>query len=311
MLGCSRTEYSEPVINDVRPNTRHKRSVGKLATPLGLIALMMLLLALHGCAQTPNIYTMQPSALETIRAEISTIGVYLSPERPETEVLLPAKGIWGGLKRGIVVGASMPVMIGFISPIPGGTVLGLLVSPFGALIGGVYGVFTAAPVEEVEHAEVILAIATEKLRHRGLGDRFIENIIDLGHARTQLNFVALPEAHASPLTKTSHPPMDVIDARLQIRVQKTGLYGMYSIDPPTDTFVQVHVQLVRLRDNTILLDEHFTCSSDEERTFKDWADQAGADVIDEFQDCVPELAEKIVDDFFRVYPIDWSDGAAF
>jgi hypothetical protein len=248
-----------------------------LSTPLRLIALTMLLLALSGCAQTPNIYTMQPSALETIRAEISTIGVYLSPERPQTEVLLPAKGVWGGLKRGIVVGARLPVMIGFVSPIPGGTFLGLLVSPFGALIGGVYGVFTAVPVEEVEHAEVILAIATERIRQSGLGDRFIENIIDLGNARTQLNFVVLPEVHASPLAKQPHPPMDAIDARLQIQVQKTGLQGMYSINPPTDTFVQVQVQLVRLRDNTILLDEHFACASDEERTFKDWADQAGAD----------------------------------
>jgi hypothetical protein len=286
-------------------------TAGFSTKPPRLIPLLVLLLALHGCAQAPTIYTMQPSALETIRAEISTIGVYLSPERPQTEVLLPAKGIWGGLKRGIVVGASLPVMIGFVSPIPGGTVLGLFVSPFAALIGGVYGIFTAIPAEEVEHAEVILAIATEKIRQRGLSDRFIENIIDRGNARTQLNFVALPPAHAPSLANPSHPPMESIDARLQIQVQKTGLHGMYSIDPPTDTFVQVHVQLVRLRDNTILLDEHFTCASDEERTFRDWADQAGADLIDEFQDCVPELAEKIVDDFFRVYPLKWSDGVAF
>ena len=276
-----------------------------------MIPFLVAMLMLAGCAKTPHIYTMQPSALETIRAEISTIGVYLSPERPQTEVLLPAKGVLGGLKRGVVVGASLPVMIGFVSPIPGGTFLGLLVSPFGALIGGVYGVFTAVPAEEVEHAEVILEMATEKIRQRGLSDRFIENIIDLGHARTQLKFVALPEAHASPLSKPPHSPMDAVDARLQIQVQKTGLQGMYSIDPPTDTFVQVHVQLVRLRDNTILLEEHVTCASDEERTFKDWADQSGANLIDEFQNCVPELAEKIVDDFFRVYPIDWSDSAAF
>lgn len=67
-----------------------------------------------GCAQTMNIYTLQPSSIENIRSEISTIGVYLSPELAETEVLLPAKGFWGGVKRGIVVGAAMPVMIGFI-----------------------------------------------------------------------------------------------------------------------------------------------------------------------------------------------------
>jgi hypothetical protein len=207
-------------------------TAGFSTNPPRLMPLLVLLLALYGCAQTPAIYTMQPSALETIRAEISTIGVYLSPERPQTEVLLPAKGVWGGLKRGIVVGASLPVMIGFVSPVPGGTFLGLLVSPFGALIGGVYGIFTAVPAEEVEHAEVILAIATEKIRQRGLSDRFIENIIDLGHARTQLSFVALPPAPSSSPANPSHPPMDAVDARLQIQVQKTGLHGMYRIDPP-------------------------------------------------------------------------------
>jgi hypothetical protein len=76
--------------------------------------------------------------------------------------MLPAKGVWDGLKRGIVVGASLPIMIGLTSPIPGGTFLGILVSPFGAVIGGIYGIFTAVPADEVEHAEVVLAIAQRK-----------------------------------------------------------------------------------------------------------------------------------------------------
>jgi hypothetical protein len=71
-------------------------------------------MVLTSCTQTPSIYTMRPLALETIRAETSTIGVYLSPDRPKTEVLLPAKGIWGGLKWGIVVGDSLSVMTGLL-----------------------------------------------------------------------------------------------------------------------------------------------------------------------------------------------------
>ena len=279
--------------------------------PLVLIAWLVVALAMAGCAQTPAIYTMRPEALEAIRSEISTIGVYISPEPPETEVMLPAKGVWGGLKRGIVVGASLPIMIGFASPLPGGTVLGVLIAPLGAVIGGIYGIFTAVPAEEVEHAEVVLAIAAEQIKQRKLRDEFIKRVIDLGNTQTELTFVEWQAASASVDTHNqaplSYPQKEKIDALLNIQVQKVGLHGIYTIDPPTDTFVQVHVELIRLKDDTILLDEHFTCASDEERTYQDWADQGGSDVIHEFRDCVPELTEKIIDDFFMVYPINWND----
>ena len=63
---------------------------------------------------------MKPLALERIRSELSTVGVSLLPSLPATEVVLPAKGVWGGAKRGVVAGATLPVMIGFVSPVPGG-----------------------------------------------------------------------------------------------------------------------------------------------------------------------------------------------
>jgi len=280
---------------------------------LVLTAWLVVVLNMAGCARTPRIYMMQPEALEAIRSEISTIGVYLSPEPPETVVMLPAKGVWGGLKRGIVVGASLPIMIGLASPIPGGTFLGVLVSPLGAVLGGIYGIFTAVPAEEVEHSEVVLAIATEKIKQRKLRDAFIKNVIDMGNTTTGLTFVAWQEARVSTdMHNKAHlpyPQKEKIDALLNIQFEKVGLHGSYTIDPPTDTFVQVHVELIRLKDNTNLLDEHFTCASDEERTYQDWADQAGSDMIYEFRDCVPELTEKIIDDFFMVYPIEWRDDA--
>ena len=276
-----------------------------------LILVSVIILACFGCAPTPDIYTMQPSALETIRANISTIGVDLSPERPKTEVLQPAKGVWGGLKRGIVVGATLPVMIGFASPIPGGTFLGMLVSPFGALVGGIYGIYKAVPAEDVEQAEMMLAIASEKVRNQGLRKDFVAAVIDLGNRRTPFAFVAWPGKDDGKSAKPFQQSTDFIDARLAVRVERTGLRGIYHVDPPSDTFIQVRVRLIGLREDAILFDERFICASDEERGFRDWADHAGSDFIDEFRGCVPELAEKIVDDFFRVYPVRWGDGVAF
>lgn len=276
-----------------------------------VLALLSFLMIVGGCAQTPKIYVMDPVSLETIRSGISIVGVSLSPALSETTVLLPAKGVWGGIKRGVAFGAALPVMLGFASPIPGGTYLGLIASPFSAIAGGIYGVSTAVPAQEVEHAEAMLTIATDNLRQMGLREKFVNRVIDLGNTQTTIKFVAWPEATASPptegMTKPRNPAMDSIDARLKIRVEKTGMRGNYSINPPMDTFIRIHGQLIRSADNAILLDEHFICASDEERTFADWADYEGSDFVDEFRTCVPELAEKIIDDFFLVYPLDWKD----
>lgn len=275
------------------------------------ILLLFFSIMAAGCARTPAIYVMEPVSLEAVRSGISTVGVSLTPGPPETDVLLPAKGVWGGIKRGIVYGAAMPVMLGFASPVPGGTYLGLLVSPLGAVAGGIHGVSTAVPAEEVERAEAMLEIATDNLRQMGLREEFVNSLIDSGNELTTIQFVAWPETPITPpaegWAKHPDPKVDDIDARLEINIEETGLRGIYSINPPMDTFIRIRVQLIRSKDNAVLMDEQFICASDEERTFADWADHEGSDLVDEFRTCVPELAEKIIDDFFLVYPLEWKN----
>jgi hypothetical protein len=58
-----------------------------------------------------------------------------------------------------------------------------------------------------------------------------------------------------------------------------------------------------VEDNLVLMDETLYCMSDEARTFTEWAAGEGRLFVDESRSCVPEMAEKIVDDFFLVYPI--------
>ncbi len=251
---------------------------------------------------------MKPSALERIRSELSTVGVSLLPSLPTTKVVLPAKGVWGGAKRGVVAGATLPVMIGFVSPVPGGTYLGVLLSPICALVGGVHGIFTAIPAQEVENAQIMLEAATAQFRQMGLRDVLLNRIIALGNDRTTLKFVVWPDGKPTSaergVAEHRKPFVEPIDTHLLISVEKSGLRGMDGIDPPTDVFLQIRVQLIRVKDDSVLLDERFTCASDEERMFLDWAADGGVHFIDEIESCVPELAEKIVDDFFRVYPMN-------
>jgi hypothetical protein len=52
-----------------------------------------------------------------------------------------------------------------------------------------------------------------------------------------------------------------------------------------------------------MVSETFFCASEKERTYTEWSQNEGRLFVDEFISCIPELAEKIVDDFFLVYPL--------
>ena len=259
----------------------------------------------YGCSATPRIYTMPPQPLEIIRADVGTVGVALVELPSESEVLMPAKGFWGGARRGFIVGARLPVLIGFVSPVPGGTLLGIFVAPFTAMFGGVYGAITAPPTMEVEVAEKTLEEASAEIKQMGLREIFLETVIGLGNDRTGHRFLRLLDiATGQPNKEILYNPSDLpgVDTVLELKIVKTGLRGSYGIDPSVNTFVQTRIRLIRLKDNTDLLDETLYCQSDQERTFQEWSQKAGIFLIAEFRSCVSELAEKTIDDFFLVYP---------
>ncbi len=132
-----------------------------------------------------------------------------------------------GLKRGIAFGAAMPVMLDFASPVPGDTYIGLLVSPLGAVVGGIYGVSTTVPDQEVEYAEAMLTTATDNLRRMRLREKFVDQVIDTGNAWTTIEFAALPQATASPSGEGSSPIPDLAlaanYARLEISVLEESI----------------------------------------------------------------------------------------
>jgi hypothetical protein len=259
---------------------------------------------LAGCSTAPKIYTMPPIEIETIRADITTVGVILVDAPAESEVLMPAKGFWGGAQRGVIVGARLPILIGFVSPIPGGTLLGIIVAPFTAFFGGVYGALTAPSVQVVEAAEMALENVVAEIRQMDLRTDFINTVVRMGNDRTGKTFVQFPEPEVTqPNTISLNNPSNLsdIDSILELKIEKTGLRGRYQINPPIDTFVQTKIRLIRTADNSVLLEETLLCLSDEQRTFQEWSRKEIV-FVEEFRSCVPELAEKIIDDFFLVYP---------
>jgi hypothetical protein len=286
----------------ISPHMRMKRS---LSLKVIFIAFMAGSCALISCSHTPAIYTMPPTEAEEIRSNIGTVGVVLASYRPQVEAVRPARGWWGGVKRGFVAGAVTPVVVGFVAPIPGGASMGVLIAPFTAAAGSVYGASKALPAEEVDETEAVLNEATARLRALNLRGSFVVTVEKLGNERTGLKFVYLPGI--GPKTRdevVDYSQLEIpdIDAVLELRVEQSGLSGGYGIDSPSSAFIELRSRLIRLANNEVLYEETLSCVS-EERKFAEWADNEGQLFIDAFASCVPCLAEKVVDDFFLVYPV--------
>jgi hypothetical protein len=281
----------------------------KLLIWVGIIFFgVVVVLGLTGCSsRTPNIYKMDPGDLERIRSNIGRVGVTISSYPVERDIQKPAKGITGGAARGFVVGASTPVVIGAVAPVPGGTFIGLLIAPFTAVVGGVYGATKGVPPEVIEEAQAALDQAIDRLKKMNLRQTFIKEVVALGAKRTGLEFVKLPESgpkDPNEVVRYDQMKFQDIDSVLELRIEEAGLMGPYTFNPPSKAFIKILVQLSRAEDNEILIDETLFCVSEIERKYLDWAKNEGQFFVDEFVACIPETAEKIVDDFFLVYPIE-------
>ncbi|UCG12538.1 MAG: hypothetical protein JSU72_18945 [Deltaproteobacteria bacterium] len=279
-----------------------KRSLSLIVLSIAFVAGSW---ALTSCSHTPAIYTKPANEVDQIRSDIGTVGVVISSYRSQIEVVRPARGWWGGVKRGFVVGAAAPIVVGFVSPVPGGTLIGVLFAPFTAVAGSVYGAFKALPPEEIDKTEAALNEATARIRSMNLKESFVETVARLGNERTGWKFVHLrgkgPKTRAEVV---SYDRLEIpgIDAVLEIRIERSGLRGLLTIDPPSSAFLELRSRLIRPTNNEVLYEQTLFCMS-EKRTFAEWDDNEGELFIDAFVSCVPRLAEKVVDDFFLVYPI--------
>ena len=248
---------------------------------------------------------MEPREVEGIRSDIGTVGVVLAPYPPQVEAVLPARGWWGGAKRGFVSGGTIPVVIGFVSPVPGGTAFGAMVAPFTAVAGSVYGAANALPAEAVDETEAVLKEAAVRMRAMDGQETFLRTVLNTGNERTGWKFVRLPDAGPKGREETVlYDPREIpgIDSILEIRREKSGLSGHLHINPPSSAFLTLRSRLIRVSDNRILLEEILTCES-EERPFEQWGEDGGQPFIDAFRSCIDLLAVKVVEDFFLVRPI--------
>jgi hypothetical protein len=262
---------------------------------------------LIGCSHTPDMYKMPPKQVEEIRSGYQSVGIVVSSYSTKPEILRPAKGPLNGAGRGFVIGAALPVMVGFSSPFPLGGVAGLFIAPVTGVAGSIYGAATAVPVREVAVAQAAIEQAVANNRALDQRQDFLYNLVALGAQRTDLDFIILDDI--GPAHRTDYPSYNHIintagiDVILEIRLEKFGLRGFFTIDPYSRLFKQIRARLIKRKDNTVLFDVEYTCSSERKMKYNQWANHSGELIVEESFACATELAEKIIDDFFLVVPI--------
>jgi hypothetical protein len=272
-------------------------------------ALLILIFAagmsgLTGCSSSRNVYSMQSETVEKMRSELDTVGVAVASYRAETKILRPAKGSVGGAGRGIVVGASTTVVAGAVSPVPGGTFIGILLAPVGAIVGMIYGALTATSAAEVEKAEKTVDQTISRLQAMNPMQTLRNETIRMGLERTDLTFIALP-GHG-PKKQNEVVRYDLLDTAgidtvLELRAEAGGLRGRYTISPPSAAYLKIHARLIMKSDSELLMEDTIFCAS-EKRDYSEWSENEGQLFFEALISCLPDLTEKIIDDFFLVYP---------
>ena len=262
---------------------------------------------LTGCSNTPAIYKMSPKQVVQIRSECQSVGIAVSSYSTKPKIIRPAKGPWVGAGRGFMIGAALPIAVGLGTPVPFAALAGLAISPVTGFAGSVYGAATAVPSREVAKAEAAIEQAVANARALDLRKDFLANLVDLGSQRTHRTFTILDGI--GPAHRDDYPPYDRIteisgtDVVLEIRTEKFGLRGLFTVDPSSVSFIEIRARLIQRKDNTVLFDEKYTCSSERKIKYTQWANHSGELIVEESFACATELAEKIIDDFFLVYPV--------
>ncbi|MEN8129741.1 MAG: hypothetical protein ABFS45_06010 [Pseudomonadota bacterium] len=269
------------------------------------IVSVIVLAVMTGCAGIPSTYRMTPEQTKAFRSDLGTIGVAVSEYRAELEFTRPAKGRFGGLKRGFVSGAVKPILLGFVAPVPGGTFVGILVSPFTAIAGAGYGVLNTPPRDEIEKAEAGINQALDKLRSQNLRKAALKDFVQLAEQRSSYTFVPLPgrgPKQRDEEIRYDELDLNGIDTVLELRVTKGGLWGSYEIVPPSAAYLETRVRVIRASDNEVLLEDTVRCVG-EQRKYLEWGENNGQLFYDNALACLPRLQEKIIDDLFLVYPL--------
>lgn len=220
--------------------------------PPALCALVFSL-ALAACAQAPLHLS------ESDRTSLGNIGVLSTGSRPQVDLLLPAKGPVEGAWRGAGSGVKMAIYGGLFSPIPGGVIIGALLSPFFAAGGAIYGATVALPRLWVDRGEQKLRAAAGTLQ---LNRLVREQAVQYALRKTRHHVVDLGTRHVA---MEKPPPLQTyaerhIDTLLLIEITEFATRDA-AISSPFDIQMTAGTRLIRVADGREIANGHIRFTS--------------------------------------------------
>jgi hypothetical protein len=262
-----------------------------LATRCRALAGIAALLVLAACAG-PSGPARLPFVPETLRAQLGTIGV--SPAaagRPDQIDVLPGHGesVLVGVREGALEGLALG---GYSDGTPAAAVIGLLVMPYTAVVGGLESSRAALP-------EGPLEASVEAIERAILAARDQPSLAARVHryARDTVGERVAPSLDVARAVATG------VDVRLEIGDAIVLLEGgdPGDPDPPLGLRIETRVRLVRTADDTELLSFVRGWAAGEWHRIREWAEDDARRVREAVEWIQDLLAEKIVDHLLLVY----------
>ena len=218
--------------------------------------------AMAGCAgKAPE------SLSQALRARLGDIGLATADAPPQIK-LVP---IPGGKGKGAAQGAGAAMASSFsgcleVDPTGLCAIVSLVLSPYIALGGAVYGAATAKPESEVDAARKAIAAALEGQDHQALLlEQFRESARGVGRKVTPVRRLVGTTKDYSALRAQG------LDTLLELRVARMNLGKKPGVNPPLHLRIAARVRLIDLHSGKELFGREFTYRSSEKLEFLQWA----------------------------------------
>jgi hypothetical protein len=274
-----------------------------------------LLIVPFGCAHRPEVKA--PPLPKFTEAELGTVAVvsacfepeFIRPYKPLTKGKAVGVGAWKGFSGSIISGAES-------DQLGRGLFGGIVLSPFAAAGGAIYGAVEGKTKETTREAEEALNHSLTTFRPQELMQ---ERVLSLAQKNTRCTFVKPEQCGPNFLDEeTTYDSLngEGIDTVLEISVWRFGLWKEKgAINPPLSLCATVKTRLIRVKDGAVLSTRRFGYDSSEQqsvewlsthnfrydtgkRKFTEWAKNNAQPFREELDRCFGGLAERILAELF-------------
>jgi len=262
---------------------------------LTIVSLLVLLVIQPNCAHAPKHQTA-PLLSEEQKAQLGTMGVVTANFQPEFTFREPMpKG--QAAATGAMAGFAGCVLGGLYSGNPLGAAAGVVISPVGALVGGVYG--TIEGVTESKKKETASAL-NEVVMDFKIQEMMRDRFLAVARDKTTYPFILLDEKGPTvPDDEVNYHPISDkgVDTVVEISVLRYGLWAEPGMNPPLSLFMTVTTKLKRVSDGVVVCNHTFRYEGLEKLKFTKWALDHGKPLRDgmdrSFESLSKEMVEKV------------------